>query len=83
MDLLICNHMLEIFFVAKKQVICIGGTFESQLVPYILHIFPTLAVREIEDQHHSLTGLEIRGNNGSKLLLPGCIPNAELDLSLM
>lgn len=55
MDLVIGDHMLEIFFIAKEQVISIWRTLESQLVPYILHIFPALPVREIEHQHHSLT----------------------------
>lgn len=83
MDFIVCYHMLKIFFVSKKQVVSQWRTFEGQLVPYILHIFPTLPIREIEDQYYSLTGLEISSHDGSKLLLSCCIPNTKLYLSFM
>lgn len=74
---------LEIFLVAKNEVIGIRRSLKCHVIPYIFEIIPGIRVTNVEYEDNSLAGLEVGGHNGSKFLLASSIPNAELDIFVM
>ena len=43
-------------------------------------MLPRVLVREIKDHDNSTTGLEVSGDDRSKLFLSSCVPDAESDI---
>ena len=70
--------MLHVRLVANEEDALLGNALLQSLIEVIVAPFDARFIRKIKDNHTPLRTFEVGGSEGSKLLLPGCVPDLQL-----
>ena len=74
---LLSRRMLHVRLVANEEDALLGNALLQSLIEVIVAPFDARFIRKIKDNHTPLRTFEVGGSEGSKLLLPGCVPDLQ------